>query len=291
MQNMIVLSVVLLMWVVPFVWNWRTISRGLQARREIDMRIALDSRGNSERGLLELIDEYPQYSLPSVRWAATKLGANTWVEALQRSEVVIAKFPREASGYVIKLKAFVGLEQIDEADRLGADILLKFPTDVEANIEHAWIAHRMSNWAEADRRWARVRQHAPSLPQGYVQGFEAQVRLGNLTAAESLCLMGIDLVSPSFLKQVSTSYAQSAHQRGDWARAAERWQLVRSRVDYDPIGYWKASEALRKLGRRDDALAIILDALVLFPTNEDVLREVTELQMGLQGDALAHATK
>ena len=52
-------------------------------------------------------------------------------------------------------------------------------------------------------------------------------------------------------------YAHLAHERQDWEEAISRWTVVQERFVLNAEGFEKGAEALRHLGRNDEADAVM----------------------------------
>lgn len=263
----------------PFAWHWRWTSKIMNERKNHDVQMAVSREGNSETGLQDLMTKYPTYPLPAVRWAERKFDEQDWDEALRRCKVIASKFPGEAMAHVIPMKILCKKGKLEDANIMGIAVLKMFPLSREALIQSAYIASGLCDWPEAVQRWARVREYADNWPQGYVSGAAALAEVGRIEEADAVMRTGIDLVGPIFLKDLVIPYADVAHRRGNWIEAAERWKLVRSRLEQYPVGYWRGSEALRQIGRSEEAISIVENALIMFPKNEDVRREAAALQI------------
>lgn len=279
MLTALFIVIVAVIWMVPFVWNWRRIARVMSENDLQLLRAAMSSQGNSEKGLLELIATYPKSPIPMSRWAERKLDEKAWSEALQRGEKLTSAFPKDISGYLICVKALIGLKEAVKAEVLIDDVLRRFPLQSQPLIDHATMSHMKQDWPEAQRRWALVRHKFPSLAKGYVWEAKAYVQLDNPAKADELLHEAVSILKETASNEALIAYADLAHQRGRWTEAVERWRIIREKLDTNPLAYWRGSEALRCAGFIDEAGSLMETAKLLFPTNEQILAELKQLSL------------
>ena len=72
--------------------------------------------------------------------------------------------------------------------------------------------------------------------------------------------------------------ATAARDRKDWPAALTRWQSIRERLPEEWLGYTGAAQALRELGRMDEAEAVLREAAVRFPEHRAVLHDLGRLK-------------
>lgn len=189
-------------------------------------------------------------------------------EAIRRWELVRRKFPQRSSGYYGGAASLVAAGRLAEAGKLAEAAVRKFPGDLLCHMEYANVAVRMRNWPDALKRWEVVdRQfHHLSGPMGMAESLK---QLGRFDEAEEV-LRTARLSSPIEWGPVA-ELARVAEARGDLEEATRRWLIVRERFPLLPFGYFGETEALLKLGRAEEADAVMGAAVDRFPDKLDPL--------------------
>jgi tetratricopeptide (TPR) repeat protein len=90
-----------------------------------------------------------------------------WGEAAKRWARIRQRFPLSGIGYVCSLKPLEKLARPQEADDVIKEGTVRVPDDVNLFIEHARMADRRGDWANAAERWATVRQRFPACGEAY----------------------------------------------------------------------------------------------------------------------------
>jgi uncharacterized protein HemY len=93
---------------------------------------------------------------------------------------------------------------------------------------------------------------------------EAHVELYNVSRARNDDTLSEDILrhGQSYLPQsiaLYIPYARMAHERQDWEEAAARWAVIQERFVLNAEGFEKGAEALRHLGRNDEADAVMAE--------------------------------
>src|SRR5438067_1205195 len=90
--------------------------------------------------------------------------------ALQILTELREAFPEHPVPILHAVSVLSHIRRFDEAEALLAESAVRFPADAGFAIESAWTAHRRGDLAEAEGRFARVRQDVPNHPAGYTGG-------------------------------------------------------------------------------------------------------------------------
>jgi tetratricopeptide (TPR) repeat protein len=177
--------------------------------------------------------------------------------------IVRGRLASHPAGYVGGGITFRELNRLDEADQLLRIAVDRFPKDAGAVIEYARIAQRRNDWPEALRRWEAVTAAFPDRTDGLTGAATVLAELGRLQEAEQrlASAMSVHPGDPA----CAIEYARVAARRKDVQAAASRWQHVRDLFPARPEAYIGGAQALRDLGRFDDADALLRDAMGRFP--------------------------
>lgn len=185
--------------------------------------------------------------------------------ALQILDWLAREFPDQP---VPLLRASAILSQqrrFDKAEALLADGAARFPNDVGFAVERAWTAQRRGNLDEAAARFACVRELLPNHPTGFTGGATVLRDRGDFAGADAL----LREASERFPKEAGPviEFAWVAQIKRDWPEAAGRWLRVRKDHGNYAVGYTAGATALRELGRLDEAMALLDEALRRFPND------------------------
>jgi tetratricopeptide (TPR) repeat protein len=173
------------------------------------------------------------------------------------------------------------------ADALIAEGAARAPNDRGLQVDHAALADRDGDWAEAARRWQRTRQRFDFDPLPYAREATALRALGRLDEAEEVLLAAHTRFPDA--ADIRQHLAELAEARGDLTLAADRWRAV---VAAAPDVWWMRSALARVLARggdragADDALAA---AIARLPDEPSLYAEHAALaaQDGRADDAAA----
>jgi tetratricopeptide (TPR) repeat protein len=164
--------------------------------------------------------------------------------------------------YLGSARALREAGRLDDAEAWLTEAVERFPKDFDIAHEGAWLATEQQNWAEALKRWQRVRKLFPDNLQGYTGVATIQRQLGWLDEAEATLEQAIERFAPSPGPLVD--YAGIAEARHDWAEAARRWEVVRQHFPDQQAGYEAGAIALCELDRHDEAQALLAEAAERF---------------------------
>ncbi len=116
-----------------------------------------------------------------------------------------------------------------------------------------------------------MRLNAPDRQDGYIEGAKSLRALRAFTAAEQVLQQAMAHLPTAEAPVIE--FAWLAQIAKDWPSALTRWETVRSRMPQHAVGFTAGAIALRESGRIDEAEALLVQALTLFPDHADVLTE------------------
>jgi tetratricopeptide (TPR) repeat protein len=191
-----------------------------------------------------------------------------WGELHNHAQTLRAEFPDRPEGFLIGKAALLGLGQLDAADALAAQAVVRFPDHEQLAVEHAWLAHERRDWAEAIRRWGGIKERFPHLQAPYVGLGIAQRDSRLFDEADSSFTEAITLFPNNPAPLIE--YAWVAHQRGNVSEARARWSDLRSRFPENRHGYLGAGVTEQSAGEFASAETVLSEGLRRFPNDEAI---------------------
>jgi tetratricopeptide (TPR) repeat protein len=239
-------------------------SLAVYLRAAVEAREA--GRFDEADGLLtEAIERFPDEPRPRFDWALLPHFRLDWTEAVRRSEIVRAEFPDAPAAHVLGAIVLRELDRLDDAENLLSAARERFPDDLRLANESAWLATHRRDWLEALRRWDLVRGQFPDWPGGYTGVAMIQRELRWFGEAEATLAEAVERFPTE--PEPYIEYARVAEARGDWPKAALRWELLRESFPDRAAGYVGGAVALRQLERVDEAEALTAEAAKRFSTD------------------------
>jgi tetratricopeptide (TPR) repeat protein len=133
------------------------------------------------------------------------------------------------------------------ADAMIGEGAVRAPDDRPLQFDHAALAERDGDWAEAARRWQGARKRFETDPVPHGREAAALRALGQLDQAEAL-LRAASQRFPDAVK-IQQQSAELAEARGDLDQAVRRWRAV---VAAEPDVWWTRTSLARALARAGD---------------------------------------
>jgi tetratricopeptide (TPR) repeat protein len=197
-------------------------------------------------------------------------GANRWKDYSQR-------FGDDPNGYAIAAAALLELGRIDEAEGLLEEGVRQHPANGHLLAVSARVAERRADWPEALARWTAFREQLPHDPVGYAG---VGIALGQLAVKQ---FREADIMLEEALRrfpgngQSLGTYARLAVSRRDWPEALRRWKISCDYLPNDPACQSGLGNALRELGRFDEADKVFAKAVERWPDHPELLSSYARL--------------
>ena len=169
---------------------------------------------------------------------------------------------RDLASYVSAALALREERRFDDAEKLLVEAVERFPTEPRPQIELAVISHARRDWAEAVDRWEIVRGEFPNEPLSYTLAAAALREAGRFAEAEALAATARERFPSDLL--AGLEYARAVEHR-DPTAARGCWQELRDRFSERIEGYAGLAAVLRRLGRLEEADAVLGEAVEKFP--------------------------
>jgi tetratricopeptide (TPR) repeat protein len=229
--------------------NWRE-------RRDI-LRDLRRQQGDARERARFIVRDNLTDALTALEIGDHRHAAELWTDSL-------GQYPHEARVSQLALRVLLGLRRFDEAEALMLRNRTRRPRDSHFALGLAQVAAAKGDYETAIRRLVEVRKQFPAIWLGYALGVQALCAVNRLQEAEALAERAMLL----FRDEVSIfiDHARLADNRENWELALQRWEVVRTRFDH-MSGYTGAAHAMIKVGRYDEADALLSNARTRFPTD------------------------
>ncbi len=222
--------------------------------------VALREQGRNAESVALLVDGTPRFPWePAFPQELARLAADRadWpaAEGLWRAALAFDARPWWVHSELATALANQG--KLADAETVLFDAQAAHPTEVVLFAFHARLADQQQNAEEGERRWRIVRERFPAALDGYANQAEALRTLRRFDEAEAV-LRDATARFPgrSAVQQALARHAEALY---DWAAAAQHW-LAALAIDPDLTAARSSfAGALVKLGRPDDAEAVLLD--------------------------------
>lgn len=142
-------------------------------------------------------------------------------------------------------------------------------SDADEITRLAWSAEASESWDTAVALWLEIAVRPDADPTAFVRAAQILARHQKFDRADSLlqAALGRHPLDPGLL----ATYGFSAHWRGNWPEAVQRWAAYRAVIPDQPFGYAIAAAALTSMGSYDAADALCEAALRQFPAHLELL--------------------
>jgi tetratricopeptide (TPR) repeat protein len=210
-----------------------------------------------------------------------------WAEAVRRFADARAQSPSQPTFYTGGVNALRAAGRIDEAIELASRAAALFPDDENVAVMLAWLANGRQRWEEAAGLWAEVLRRFPDNLEGHVGGLIAAQHSGSgdtaslLAAAEAaLARARVGNCDPVRMGRLELAIAKA---RSDWpAMRRSAKALTRLGPPAPEHVFLDLAQACWRLGEPGEALAAARYALGLNPELAEaaILVALAATQMG-----------
>jgi len=199
-----------------------------------------------------------------------------WARAREEWAEIGSRFPHRWEGAVGEAACLIELGQYDRAEGILTAAISRFPDLWEPGRELGRLAFYRRDWPRGIAQWRALRERFPDLAEA-AGGYAAILRdSGDFAEAEIVHAEGMVRFPDYFW--LAHSHALVAQYQQHWDEALRRWEHVRDRFPHEAGGYFGVAEALRKLGRHEEALGILRMGATLFPGNTEIERKIAVLE-------------
>ncbi|MDQ7075201.1 MAG: ABC transporter permease [Gammaproteobacteria bacterium] len=208
--------------------------------------------------LLHSLDDWLSSPDKSFEWPYQAMREKNWLEAIFRWSVLRKAYPEHPAVWCQASAVYIELGELDKAEELLVYARQHFPNNPNTFVQSADIKCRQKKWREADVLLSQAREFFPNVVSVWVKSAEYALHQGDADQFDvyseqvRLCSLNQNLPDP-FIQ-----YAELAMKANQWEKALGRWMLLRKNFPDLPVGYLRAAEASRKLGRSKEARQLTL---------------------------------
>ena len=157
------------------------------------------------------------------------------------------------------------LKRPDEAESVLSVAVLRFPENEEVLVQRVLVACDLGRWEEAEARAAALLARLPTSPASYRYAAEVDARRERFVEAELMLAEGMQALGSAPV--LTLPFAELAARRKDWKAAARRWAIVVRQLPAHEAAHRGLAQALRQLGRPDEAECVLAAACERFPAS------------------------
>jgi tetratricopeptide (TPR) repeat protein len=176
----------------------------------------------------EAFARFPDDPEMSVQYAWIAMLRQHWDDALDWWAKARARLPERPDTYIWAARALWQAGRLDEAKTMAADGVRRFPDNIDAQAECAWVAVARHDWDEALRRWTSVIERAPQRADGHIGAVQATRMLGRAQEAEAMAQAALARFPDN--AELMVEHIWTAVARDDWPEAAARLKAARGKL-------------------------------------------------------------
>jgi tetratricopeptide (TPR) repeat protein len=147
--------------------------------------------------------------------------ANQWPRAAEMWNAIRTDFPDQFRHWLKAGQAHREAGLFENAERILAEAVVKFPEERSAAIEYAVLAALRNDDRDALERWQRVRMAFPDAPEGYLGETQVLLRLERLDEVDYLLTIGLDRLPAH--EALWLEFVRLPILQGNYCEAARRW--------------------------------------------------------------------
>ena len=264
-------------WAIAWWWGLRFQNINAEKAKETAAAHEIATRGFTEAAILDSMQRHPKSAIPVRAWVDFAFDNHGAEEALRRARVAAGMFPKNPNITALLAKALVRLKQLDEAEPLLRREVKRHPDSLGLWQEWIECARQRNQPEEALARCAEARRRVPAAPIGYAGAATVLLNLRRLEEAEAMMEEGRRRLGEDWDASYWDMRASVAQQRGDPTRAAECWEKAVQAAPRMKFRYVRLSKALHDLGRGEEARPYLAAALLKFPDDPELLKEMARL--------------
>jgi tetratricopeptide (TPR) repeat protein len=171
---------------------------------------------------------FPANPEPLIQHAWIEMVRQRWDEALGWWAAARACAPERPEPYIWAARALWRSGRIEDAKRLAEDAARRFPDNLDARSECAWVASVRHEWSEALRLWTAVVECAPDRAEAHIGTIQALRMVDRADEAETMAQAAIARFPENI--DLMVEYVWAAVERQDWYAAKKRLVAARDKT-------------------------------------------------------------
>jgi len=191
-------------------------------------------------------------------WPKLAIREKNWLEAARRWAVLRETYPQYPAVWSQAAHAHIECGELEQAHTLLEYACQKFPDHPNGFLQSAELAMRLDKWDEVSHFLHEARQKFPNSMPVWMKSVDYAEYLGDITQAEEYNAEAIRCAEGKNLPWPFVQNAELAMHAEQWEQALERWEVLRKDYSDLPMGYLRAAEAARQLGRFKEARQLTL---------------------------------
>ena len=275
---MLVLAIALaaaLFWGGFLYFSFRRVAAGARDGHEDEVNFQMQAAPWSDRHVESLLAHNPRSPTLLHQYVRNAIERKELPEALRRADMFFARAPRSPASWLSRSEAMRNLGHGEDALALLRKAARRFPAEPDVLAAWAREASGREDWAEAARRFERLRKRCPWRVDGYEVAADVLVRDGRPDEAEAVIAEGVRRLPDDWMMWQAA--ARIAERLGNPEEAIRRWEALRLRFPGEAEGALQLAEALAKAGRGEAAATVIRQARDYFPGHKRIAEAAARL--------------
>lgn len=206
------------------------------------------------------LTQSPQNNLPPLEqafeWPNQSIREQNWEEASQRWAVLRKAYPNHPGPWFQGINTYIESNKLIEAELLLKEAQELFPNHPHSLIDIATLNMRNKEWDKAEPYLQQARDKFPEHIQTWIKSAECSEGQKKLQQADIFYLKACQC-NPE-RPHPFIQHAEFAMRNEQWEQALSHWATLREHFPNMPIGYSRAAEAARQLGRSKEARRLVL---------------------------------
>jgi tetratricopeptide (TPR) repeat protein len=194
-------------------------------------------------------------SLDRLTAAEAVTDAHQWQRAAELWNAIRTDFPDQCSHWLKAGEAHREAGLFEDAERILAEAVAKFPDERRVAIEYAVLADFRNDYRDALERWQQVRMAFPDAQEGHLGAAQVLLRLERLDEADDVLAAGLERLPTS--QALWLEFVRLPMSQRNYSEAARRWYRF---AKTKPDGKKEFSEVRAKLREAIAVSRLGLDA-------------------------------
>src|SRR5438067_1513718 len=202
---------------------------------------------------------------------ANYYGREQYEKAIEFFDAALKHEPKNAEALKWKITSLRLLGRLDEAEAAAEGALKLLPNNVSLLVERSYVENSRQEYKKAIEFFDAALMREPKNPEALKWKITSLRLLGRLDEAETATEDALKLLPNNVLLLLERGYVEYIRQK--YEKAIEFYEAALKREPKNPEALRSRVDALRLLGRLDEAEAAAEDALKLLPDNVSLLVE------------------